>query len=190
MKTWLTIIALLALLLAAATAVGEPGDKPNCPWEYMTPTAVAQLEQTRQVVGGVKGSPYWLWQAYLGSGSLDLRLYDVDEPVFPKQMVFKERIRYGGNPFKTMTLTLLGEPEHVELRIDQASLAVLETAGIDVIVVRDAMKKQIAEYHREDIEAIMTYFALEADEMICLQGEDAPLYMYTADGVRKALTIQ
>ena len=192
MKTWLAIIALVAVLVAAVPAGAEPGDEPNCPWEYMTPTDVMKLEELRekQIVGGIKGSPYWLWQAYLGNYSLDLRLYDVEEPIFPKQLLFKERVRHAGNSSKTMTLTVRGELERVELRANQAALTALEVAGIDAIIVRNGENKQIAQYQREDIEAVIGYFGLTEEETICLQGEDAPMYMYTADGYRKAITLK
>lgn len=192
MKKWLALAACLVAVLLAAPVFAEPGDEPCCPWEHMPYQQVLELEELRekQVVGGVTGSPYWLWQAYLGSGSLDIRLYDVSDPIFPKQLLFKERVRFAGygDESKVMTLTAKGESEAIELRIDRLSLAKLEQAGISSIVLRSAAGEQA--YACADIAAIMDYVGVTDSEILCLQGEDAPLYKYCEDGIRRAISIQ
>ena len=192
MKTWIAIIACCAVLLAAVSALGEPGDEPNCPWEYMTALDVAHMEEIReaQIVGGVKGSPYWLWQAYLGSGSLQIRLYDVQEPVFPKQLLFKERVSWSDDSSKTMTLTARSEQENLELRMDRWALTSLEAAGIDTVEVYTTDGKLAAQYAREDLVALFDYFGVADGAFLCVQGEDAPLFLMDEDGYRRALTAQ
>lgn len=186
-KTLALVVFLLAL---AASAIAEPGDPPGCPWEHMPFAQVMRLEELRQaqIVGGVKGSPYWLWQAYLGSGSLSLRLYEVEEPIFPKQLLFKERVEYQSDGGKAMTLTIRPETERVELRIDMQALDLLDRAGIVSIAVKNGAGDEVCAYACEDVRAVMDFFQLAEGETICLQGEDAPVYAYSADGVRRVLT--
>ena len=191
MKTGLALLLLCAALLAAVPAIGEPGDEPGCPWEYMPYREVLRMEEVRQeqIVGGVKGSPYWLWQAYLGSSSIALRLYDVQQPMFPQQLLFRERVRFAGSGSDAKILTLtVREAESVELRADRDALARMSFAGIADVVVKNAEGKPLAAYAVEDMQAIMDFFGLEEGEILCLQGEDAPIYVHTVDGVRKAVT--
>ena len=192
MKTWIAIIACCAVLLAAVPALGEPGDEPNCPWEYMTALDVAHMEELReaQVIGGVKGSPYWLWQAYLGSGSLQIRLYDVEKPVFPKQLLFKERVSWAEGSAKAMTLTARTEKEALELRFDRWALTSLEAAEIDTLIVYNTEGKLVAQYARKELEQLCEYFDVAEGAFLCVQGEDAPLFLMDEDGYRRALTAQ
>ena len=169
MKIKLALVCCILALASFACASAEPGDPPGCPWEYMTYAQVVQLEETReaQIVGGVKGSPYWLWQAYLGSGSLSIRLYDVTDPIFPVQ--------------------LRSQTEHVELRVDLQALDLLDRAEIRTIVLLDSEGETLSVYACEDVRTVFGYFGLEEGETLCLQGEDAPVYAYSVDRVRRAL---
>ena len=92
-------IAFCVLALASLTCAAEPGDPPGCPWEYMTYAQVVQMEEAReaQIVDGVVSSPYLLWQAYLGHASLSARLYDVTDPIFPVQLLFRESVSRAKN---------------------------------------------------------------------------------------------
>lgn len=189
MKLKIAIAFCVLALAALACAAAEPGDPPGCPWEYMTYAQVVQMEETReaQIVGGVKGSPYWLWQAYLGSGSLSLRLYDVTDPIFPEQLLFKERVGYVARDEKAMTLRTKGSLDRVELRVDLQALDLLERAEIETITLLNEEQQVVAVYACEDVRLVFDFFGLEAGETLCLQGEDAPVYAYSADGVRRAL---
>ena len=139
MKTGLALLLMCAALMVALPVLGEPGDEPGCPWEHMPYREVMRLEEVRQeqIVGGVKGSPYWLWQAYLGSSSIALRLYDVEQPVFPRQLLFRERVRFAsaGSDAKILTLSIK-EACSVELRVDRDALSRMEFAGITDVVVK------------------------------------------------------
>ena len=181
---------LCAALFAAMPAFGEPGDVPGCPWEHMPYHEVMRLEDVRQaqIVGGVKGSPYWLWQAYLGSGSIALRVYDVEKPVFPKQLLFKERVSFAEHSSdKQITLTVK-DAQNIELRVDRTALDKLAFAGITQVFIKNAAGEELAAYALADINAVYDFFKLEEGEILCLQGEDAPVYVHSVDGVRRAVT--
>ena len=192
MKTRLALIALCAVLLAAVPALGEPGDQPKSPESYMPADEFAQLEHKRQLqaVGGVTASPYWLKQGYLCGRSISLRLYEVDKPVLPRQMLFKEYLRYAedGSGAKELLLTLNRDVQRVELRIGSDALAMLQRAGIARVIVRNHSKDVMQVYEREEMEAVSAYFSIGEEETICLQGEDAPLFAYDEDSVRRALS--
>lgn len=189
MKIKLALVCCILALASFACASAEPGDPPGCTWEYMTYAQVVQLEETReaQIVGGVKGSPYWLWQAYLGSGSLSIRLYDVTDPIFPAQLLFKERVAFAADGSKVITLRTRSQTEHVELRVDLQALDLLDRAEIRTIVLLDSEGETLSVYACEDVRTVFGYFGLEEGETLCLQGEDAPVYAYSVDRVRRAL---
>ena len=189
MKIKLALVCCILALASFACASAVPGDPPGCPWEYMTYAQVVQLEETReaQIVGGVKGSPYWLWQAYLGSGSLSIRLYDVTDPIFPAQLLFKERVAFAADGSTVITLRTRSQTEHVELRVDLQALDLLERAEIRTIVLLDSEGETLSVYACEDVRTVFGYFGLEEGETLCLQGEDAPVYAYSVDRVRRAL---
>lgn len=189
MKLKIAIAFCVLALASLACSAAEPGDPPGCPWEYMTYAQVVQMEETReaQIVGGVKGSPYWLWQAYLGSGSLSLRLYDATDPIFPKQLLFRERVGYVARDEKAITLRTKGCAQRVELRIDRQALDLLGRAEIATITLLDEERQVLAVYACEDIRTVFDFFGLAEGETLCLQGEDAPVYAYSVDGVRRAL---
>ena len=177
-------------LLAVVPVFAEPGDEPGCPWEHMPYREVMRMEEIReaQIVGGVKGSPYWLWQAYLGSGSIDLRLYDVKQPVFPKQILFRERVAYAGSADEKCLNLTVRDAQQIELRVDAQALAKMAQAGITAVAIRNAGGEELAAYALADVQAIYGFFALEEGEILCLQGEDAPIYVHSVDGVRRAVT--
>ena len=192
MKTWLALVALCALLLAATPVLGEIGDAPRNPADYLAADRVAQLEHKRQAdaVGGVTGSPYWLWQGYLCGRSVSLRLYEVKAPMIPTQMLFKERIRYAedGSGDKELLLTAIKATEDIELRIGSDALEMMERTGITRIIVRNSELKTVDVYERKEITAACRYFSLGDAETLCLQGEDGPLYAYDEDSERRALS--
>ena len=187
-------LAVFCLALAAFAPVGaEPGDPPGRPWKYMSQEQVRRLEKLReeQIVGGVRGSPYWLWQAYLGSGSLSLRLYEVSDPIFPTQLLFKERVTYPerGIDRKAMFLEIQRENAQVEIRLDAQALDLLEQAGIATITVKNSTGDALCAYSCEDLRAVYDFFALKEGETLCVQGEQAPVYAYSEDGVRRVLSV-
>lgn len=191
MKTRLALLALCAMLLAAVPALGEPGDKPMSPESYMPADQFAQMEHKRQVdaVGGITASPYWLKQGYLCGRSISLRLYEVDKPVLPKQMLFKEYLRYAedGSGEKELLLTLIRDVERVEIRIGSDALAMLDRAGVARVIIRNHSKDVMQVYEREEMRAASAYFSLGEKETICLQGEDGPMFAYDEDSVRRRL---
>ena len=183
-------IAFCVLALASLTcAAAEPGDPPGCPWEYMTYAQVVQMEEAReaQIVDGVVSSPYLLWQAYLGHASLCVRLYDVNDPIFPVQLLFRESVSRAKNDEKLITLRTRTATEKLELRVDLKALDLLQRAGIETIALRNDNRKQLALYRCEDIRTVFDFFGLAEGETLCLQGDDAPVYAYSVDGVRRAL---
>ena len=192
MKRWVALIALCILFLTAIPAMSECGTAPNCPGSYLAGDQVAQLEHRRQLqaVGGITASPYWLKQGFLCGRSISLRLFEVEKPMLPTQLIFKERLRYAqdGSGVKELLLTLNREASHVELRVGSDALELFERADIARIIVRDVNKNTIQVYERKDIEDIIRYFALTDGEVICLQGEDAPMYAHDQDGVRRVIT--
>ena len=142
-------IAFCVLALASLTcAAAEPGDPPGCPWEYMTYAQVVQMEEAReaQTVDGVVSSPYLLWQAYLGHASLCVRLYDVNDPIFPVQLLFRESISRAKNDEKLITLRTRTATEKLELRVDLKALDLLQRAGIETIALRNENRKLLALY--------------------------------------------
>lgn len=192
MKAWFAMIALLVLLLGTVPAMGDIGDPPKSPADHVPAGLYAQLEHKRQVqaVGGVTGSPYWLWQGFICGRSIDLRLFEVDHSVIATQMLFKERIRYAenGSGDKELLLTLYRDADTVELRMGVDAFAMLDRVGITTIIIRDHNLNTICTYDCGEIEAAFRYFQLEDDEYICLQGEDAPMFAHSKDNVRRAIT--
>jgi len=192
MKTWFALIALLALLLAAVPAFGDIGDMPKSPEDHVPGHLYAQLEHKRQLdaVGGVTGSPYWLWQGFICGRSIDLRLFEADHTVLTTQLLFKERIRFAenGSGSKELVLTLYRNAESVELRMGSDAFEMLERAGIETIIIRDRAFNTRYTYDCDEIKAAFDYFGLEEDEYICLQGEDGPMFAHNKDNVRRAIT--
>ena len=191
MKIKLVLAGCMLALVALASAAAEPGDPPGCPWERMTYAEVVQMEELReaQTVDGVVGSPYLLWQAYLGHGSLSVRLYDVTDPIFPEQLLFRERIGYAGGSTKVITLKARAATQSMELRVDLQALDLLQRAEIETIVLCNGEGETLAVYACEDVRTVFGFFGLEEGETICLQGENAPVYAYSVDGVRRALGV-
>ena len=192
MKTWFALITLLAVLLAATPVMGDIGDAPKSPKDHLTESVYAPLEHKRQqqAVGGVTGSPYWLWQAYICGRSIDLRLFDVEYDVLSTQLLFKERIRYAenGSGAKELVLTLYQAADDVELRMGSDAFEMLARTGIETIIIRDRKFNTLFTYDCSEIEAAFDYFDLEKDEYICLQGDDAPMFAHNKDNVRRAIT--
>ena len=185
-------IAFCVLALAfLSCAAAEPGDPPGCPWEYMTYAQVVQMEEAReaQIVDGVVSSPYLLWQAYLGHGSLSMRLYDVTDPIFPEQLLFRERIGRAGDGTKVITLKTRDAIQREELRIDLKALDLLQRAEIETIVLCNGEGETLSVYACEDVRTVFGFFGLAEGETLCLQGEDAPVYAYSVEGVRRALGV-
>lgn len=191
LKTF-ALVAFVAILALCLPAWAEPGDVPHCPHVYMTVEEIHAMEELRQrqAVGGVTGSPYWLWQAYLCGRSLQLRVYDVREPLFPEQILFKERISWAndGTENKRMAMTVEDGTTDVELRIDRFALAKLEESKIISMTIRDRSKNELASYNCADIEAIFDYFQLAPCETLCLQGADDPVYALSCEGVKRAIS--
>ena len=189
MKIKLVLAGCMLALVALASAAAEPGDPPGCPWERMTYAEVVQMEELReaQTVDGVVGSPYLLWQAYLGHASLSVRLYDVNDPIFPVQLLFRERIGRAGDGTKIITLKARDAIQREELRIDLQALDLLQRAEIETIVLRNGEGETLSVYACEDIRTVFDFFGLAEGETLCLQGDDAPVYAYSVDGVRRAL---
>ena len=192
MKTWFAIIALLAVLLAAAPAMGDIGDMPKSPVNHLPGDVYAKLEHKRQMdaVGGVTGSPYWLWQGFICGKSIDLRLFEAEYSVLSTQLLFKERIRYAesGSGEKELVLTLYRNADNVELRMGCDAFEMLDRAGIGTIIIRDRAFNTRYTYDCDDIKAAFDYFGLAEDEYICLQGEDAPMFAHNKDNIRRAIT--
>ena len=192
MKTWFAIIALLAVLLAAAPAMGDIGDRPKSPANHLPGDVYAALEHKRQVdaVGGVTGSPYWLWQGFICGRSIDLRLFETENSVIATQMLFKERIRYAenGSGEKELVLTLYRDADTVELRMGSDAFPMFERTGIGTIIIRDRDFNTLYTYDCGEIKAAFDYFGLGEDEFICLQGDDAPMFAHSEDNVRRAIT--
>ena len=192
MKTWFAIIALLALLLAAAPVMGDIGDKPKSPVDHLPGDVYAALEHKRQLdaVGGVTGSPYWLWQGFICGRSIDLRLFEAEHSVLATQLLFKERIRYAenGSGSKELVLTLYRNADHVELRMGSDAFKILERTGIETIIIRNRAFDTLYTYDCDEIKAAFDHFGLTEDEYICLQGDDAPLFAHSEDNIRRAIT--
>ena len=189
MKLKIAIAFCVLALAILSCAAAEPGDPPGCPWEYMTYAQVVQMEEAReaQTVDGVVSSPYLLWQAYLGHASLSVRLYDVNDPIFPVQLLFRERIGHAGDGTKIITLKARDAIQREELRIDLQALDLLQRAEIETIVLRNGEGETLSVYACEDIRTVFDFFGLAEGETLCLQGDDAPVYAYSVDGVRRAL---
>lgn len=192
MKTWIALIALCVLLTAAIPALGDIGDLPKSPRDHVSGNLYYQLEHKRQVqsVGGVTGSPYWLWQGFLCGRSIDLRLFDMDHSVIATQMLFKERIRWAenGSGAKEMLLTMYKDAEVVELRIGSDAFEMFERTGVERIIVRTRDFKTLYTYDCDEIKAAFDYFQLGENEYLCLQGDDAPLFAHSEDNIRRAVT--
>ena len=189
MKLKIAIAFCVLALAILSCAAAEPGDPPGCPWEYMTYAQVVQMEEAReaQIVDGVVSSPYLLWQAYLGHASLSVWLYDVNDPIFPVQLLFRERIGRAGDGTKIITLKARDAIQREELRIDLQALDLLQRAEIETIVLRNGEGETLSVYACEDIRTVFDFFGLAEGETLCLQGDDAPVYAYSVDGVRRAL---
>ena len=189
MKLKIAIAFCVLALAILSCAAAEPGDPPGCPWEYMTYAQVVQMEEAReaQIVDGVVSSPYLLWQAYLGHASLSVRLYDVNDPIFPVQLLFRESVSHAKNDEKLITLRTRTATEKLELRVDLKALDLLQRAEIETIVLRNGEGETLSVYACEDIRTVFDFFGLAEGETLCLQGDDAPVYAYSVDGVRRAL---
>ena len=192
MKTWFALIALCALLLAATPALCDIGDLPKAPEDHVPGHLYAQLEHKRQLdaVGGITGSPYWLWQGFICGRSIDLRVFDAEHSVIATQLLFKERIRWAenGSGEKELVLTLYRNADCAELRVGSDAFPMLERAGIGKIILRDRSFKTLHSYDVDEIKAAFDYFSLTEDEYICLQGEDAPMFAHSEDNIRRAIT--
>lgn len=192
MKTWIALIALLALLVAAVPALGDIGDVPKSPKDHVPGNLYYALEHKRQVqaVGGVTGSPYWLWQSFVCGRSIDLRLFNAEHSVITTQMLFKQRLRFAedGSGAKEMLLTLYKDADAVELRIGSDAFEMFERTGIERIIVRTRDFETLYTYDCDEIKAVFDYFQLGEDEYLCLQGDDAPMFAHSEDNIRRAVT--
>ena len=115
------------------------------------------------------------------------RLYDVTDPIFPVQLLFGESVSRAKNGEKLITLKTRSTTEKLELRVDLKALDLLQRAGIETIALRNENRKLLALYRCEDIRTGFDFFGLAEGETLCLQGDDAPVYAYSVDGVRRAL---
>ena len=71
--------------------------------------------------------------------------------------------------------------------MDLQALDLLDRAEIRTIVLLDSEGETLSVYACEDVRTVFGYFGLEEGETLCLQGEDAPVYAYSVDRVRRAL---
>lgn len=190
MKKWFAFVALCALLVSAVPVFGETGIA-RCPANYPAGNRTGLLEHQRQLqaVGGITASPYWLKQGFLCGRSISLRLFEVELPVLPNQLLFKERLRFAedGSGAKELLLTVNKDTDHVELRVGSSALEMLDRAGISRIIVRNYALDVVGVYERADIQSVFDYFELDECEVLCLQGEDAPMFAHDADGVRRVV---
>ena len=77
-----------------------------------------------------------------------------------------------------------GSPE-----IPPQALDLLEQAGIATITVKNSTGDALCAYSCEDLRAVYDFFALKEGETLCVQGEQAPVYAYSEDGVRRVLSV-
>jgi len=190
----IALVALLAIWAICLPAMAEPGDPPSDPRIYMTPEEVHAMEQLRwqQAVGGVTGSPYWLYQAFLCGESLQLRLYEVTQPLFPEQLLFKERIFWAkdGTENKRIVLTVEDGTSDIELRLNREALEEMAQSRIISLKIQDRSENELAYYQCEEMTMLFDFFRLTNEETLCIQGADKPVYALSAEGVKRTISGQ
>lgn len=182
--------ALLAALLAAVPAASLAG-------ETAPLTLVQEEGETlrREDAGkiepfghsraylGVSASDQWLYQARIGGSLLNLRLFT------PKGegVCFEEKLGKASTGGKDIRLCMRQNNTQggMMLQLDQAAVDVLTRLNITQIVVTDYDYYIQSAYQVEDLAAMRSALKLAADEQLCVSGEDDPVSIVSADGVRR-----
>lgn len=182
--------ALLAAMLALFCAQGMAQETaPLAAKAQENPAQQPRVQASfgRRTYGGVEASSHWLYQARLGTRSLNMRVFTAEG----EQITFKERLGAADGMAGGIRLTLRTEGDGTQprlLQMDQAAIDTLERLNITQIVVTDVDLYVLAAYEVSDLAAIRETFSLGEREMLCVSGEEDPVTVVSVDGVRRQIT--
>lgn len=132
---------------------------------------------------GVTVSESWLRQARLGGVMLNLRLHTP----MGDEVTFREKLEAAKSDVDTMCLYLQASQDGdvITLQLDQPAVDALKRLGISEVVVADLNRYVRARYMVSELDAVRAALGLEAEEQLCVSGEDAPVTVVSEDGVRR-----
>lgn len=181
LKTILALVALTAMLATLPAAASATGSA-NTVALVKVGDRLKPFGSTRDSLG-VQASDKLLYQPYVAKMSLNLHLYDENG----ERILFDEdfgRLSFNNHDLR---LAMRGHfpGESVTLEIDQRAIDRLSYFNFTELVVANYTWDVVAVYSLSDIQALRDALELDEDELICLSGDDAPITIVNAYGVRR-----
>lgn len=139
----------------------------------------------RRAYLGVSASDKWLAQARIGGLLLNLRLFTPEG----KGINFEEKLGPASTGGKDICLYMRQNNTEggMLLQLDQKAVDVLERVNITQIVVVDYEYYIQNIYQVADLAALREALALAEAEQLCVSGEEDPVSVVSADGVRRII---
>ena len=184
MKRLKMILALVALtaMLATLPIAASATNSANTVAAVKVGDKLKVFGHTRDSLG-VHASNELLVQPYIEKMSLNIHLFDEDG----ERILFDEdfgRLSFANHDLR---LAMRGHfpGEIATLEIDQRAIDRLNYFRFTELVVANYTWDVVAVYKVEDIQALRDALELEDDELLCLSGEDAPVSVVNAYGIRR-----
>ena len=181
LKTILTLVALTAMLATLPVAAGATGSA-NTVAPVKVGDKLKVFGSTRDSLG-VHASSELLVCPYIEKMSLNLHLFDENGD----RILFDED--FGRLSFQNHDLRLAMRGHFpgdiVTLEIDQRAIDRLAYFRFTELVVANYTWNVVAVYKLDDIQALRDALELSDEELICLSGEDAPVSVVNAYGIRR-----
>ena len=165
------------LAMAAETSAHVPGS-------HAAQETVEKISFARQTAfRGVSVSREWLRQVRLGGVMLNIRLHTP----MGDEIAFREMLKAAPSDVDSMCLYLQASrsDDAITMQLDQSAIDALNNLGIVEIVLADENRNVRAHYMVGELEAVRGALGLEAAELLCVSGEDAPVTVVSEDGVRR-----
>ena len=134
---------------------------------------------------GVSVSSSWMRQVRLGGMMLNIRLHTP----MGEEVTFHEALRAAPSNQKGMCLYLRASQsgDAITMQLDQPAIDALDNLNVLEIVVADRDRNVRAHYMVSELKAVREALGLEAQELLCVTGEDAPVTVVSEDGVRRQI---
>ena len=167
-----------AAMLAAETAAHVPNSVEAQAAQERVPSF-----KNAQAYRGVSVSNTWLHQVRLNGVLLNIRLHTP----MGDEIAFREMLKAAPSDVDSMCLYLQASrsDDAITMQLDQSAINALNNLGIVEIVLADENRNVRAHYMVGELEAVRGALGLEAAELLCVSGEDAPVTVVSEDGVRR-----
>lgn len=179
----LAAAALAAMLFAApvcAQAMDTAPLVPNAQAEQRTQERIPPFGNDRSF-RGVTASTAWMRQARIGGMMLNLRVFTA----MGEEVVFQENLGAAQDCSMCLYLLAYSDESNLMFQLDQYAVDVLDRVGVKQIVVADKNGYVRMRYQVDELAAVRRALALEDAEQLCVSGENDPVTVVSADGVRR-----